>query len=544
MKLRKFTAFLAIALFSLPLLAQSGYTVVSGSLSSICYNNGSIQASWINGNPTLPVLPTLNGTPFAQTVPTGIDSSGNFFLSLADTAIVVPNSPNLSWWKITACAKGGSQPACYTAAVVPVTGPTMNVNSYFSAATTACAVPSNGISQLHGDVVAGPGAGNQAATVQGIENTPFCSGFAPTNGQAIELTTASSPNPCYTAATPSATGITQLNGDATAGPGSGNQTLTFATVNSSPGTCGDATHVCQITTNGKGLVPSQTAIPIAAGSASGILQTQVSLPSNAQHVILYPTTASFQMGDPGTGSAVAGVTPNAASAFITNGPGGGSLSSNTWGVTFGGFSLPVYVLPANVTAIYPFAVSSNVHNNAFTYGYCNIGAGNAGLTPGGDHTTGTDWPLQQFTPTTTWVGTNIPSVNCTFQTQRTVTTSVTSDYQLDSTGLIVYYAGTAPPANTAVQVVFPLSYNAILNQLSDLSGTVTGTLTMAAGTSDTATVTGATVLSVCSLTPTNSISAASTTAAYISSVAINTVTVTHAATVANGGTMSVVCKAN
>jgi hypothetical protein len=38
-------------------------------------------------------------------------------------------------------------------------------------------------------------------TVKGVNNVPLCTGFTPTNGQVLEYTTASSPNPCYTAAT-------------------------------------------------------------------------------------------------------------------------------------------------------------------------------------------------------------------------------------------------------------------------------------------------------------------------------------------------------
>lgn len=57
-------------------------------------------------------------------------------------------------------------------------------------------------------------------------------------------------------------GLDQLTGDVTAGPGTGSQVATLATVNGSPGTCGDATNVCQVTTNGKGLVTGQTAVPI------------------------------------------------------------------------------------------------------------------------------------------------------------------------------------------------------------------------------------------------------------------------------------------
>jgi len=62
-------------------------------------------------------------------------------------------------------------------------------------------------------------------------------------------------------------GITQLTGDGLVGPGSGSQALTLATVNSSPGTCGDTTHVCQVTTNNKGLVTAQSAVSITGGGS-------------------------------------------------------------------------------------------------------------------------------------------------------------------------------------------------------------------------------------------------------------------------------------
>lgn len=68
---------------------------------------------------------------------------------------------------------------------------------------------------------------------------------------------------CFTTA-PSSGGITQLTGDVTAGPGSGSQVSTLATVNSGPGLCGDSSHVCQITTNGKGLTTLQTPVSITA----------------------------------------------------------------------------------------------------------------------------------------------------------------------------------------------------------------------------------------------------------------------------------------
>lgn len=58
--------------------------------------------------------------------------------------------------------------------------------------------------------------------------------------------------------------ITSLTGDVTAsGPGAAAATL--ATVNSNVGSCGDATHVCQVTLNAKGLTTTATAVAITGG---------------------------------------------------------------------------------------------------------------------------------------------------------------------------------------------------------------------------------------------------------------------------------------
>jgi hypothetical protein len=64
-------------------------------------------------------------------------------------------------------------------------------------------------------------------------------------------------------------GISQLTGDATAGPGAGSQALVLSTVNSSPGSCGDSTHTCQAVVNGKGLVTGSTAVAINVPAALG-----------------------------------------------------------------------------------------------------------------------------------------------------------------------------------------------------------------------------------------------------------------------------------
>lgn len=76
------------------------------------------------------------------------------------------------------------------------------------------------------------------------------------------------------------TGITALTGDGTAS-GTGSVTLTLATVNSSPGTIGDAAHTGVPTINGKGLVTAwtNTAIAIAQSAVSGLASALSALTS-------------------------------------------------------------------------------------------------------------------------------------------------------------------------------------------------------------------------------------------------------------------------
>lgn len=86
-----------------------------------------------------------------------------------------------------------------------------------------------------------------------------------------------------------------ISGDATLAPGGA---LTLTTVNSSPGTCGDATHVGQITINGKGLVPSCTPVVIAAGGSSVGAQGTVQ--------VVGATAGSFAAGTPNNINAALG----------------------------------------------------------------------------------------------------------------------------------------------------------------------------------------------------------------------------------------------
>ena len=64
-------------------------------------------------------------------------------------------------------------------------------------------------------------------------------------------------------------GINQLTGDATAGPGTGSQAITFATVNSNTGTFGNGTHVGQFTVNAKGLITAASSVAITGAAPTG-----------------------------------------------------------------------------------------------------------------------------------------------------------------------------------------------------------------------------------------------------------------------------------
>jgi hypothetical protein len=120
------------------------------------------------------------------------------------------------------------------------------------------------------------------------------------------------------------------------------------------------------------------------------------------------------------------------------------------------------------------------------------------------------------------------------------------------------FAGTTPQAANIFAYVTSSPANFIYNQVSaptiyaagwpDVfpSGNggvpVSGSLTTTAAASDSATIYGVTTSSHCSLTPTNSSAASGIASSYISGVAANSVTVTHAATA--GMTFNILCTPN
>ena len=76
------------------------------------------------------------------------------------------------------------------------------------------------------------------------------------------------------------------------------------------------------------------------------------------------------------------------------------------------------------------------------------------------------------------------------------------------------------------------------------SAALPGTLTLGSGTSDSATITGVTSSSHCVAFPTNTTATGASILLYFSGASTGTATFTHAATVGNGATYSVLCTAN
>jgi hypothetical protein len=100
----------------------------------------------------------------------------------------------LTTGSFTLTTTGSSGPATYVAGV-------LNIPVYAGGGFTAA-----------GDL-SGTSSSQQ---VIGLKNILFCSGFTPTNGQFIQLTTGGSPNPCWTSATGSGSGTAvKVNGGST-----------------------------------------------------------------------------------------------------------------------------------------------------------------------------------------------------------------------------------------------------------------------------------------------------------------------------------------
>lgn len=140
-------------------------------------------------------------------------------------------------------------------------------------------------------------------------------------------------------------GITELTGDGTAGPGSGSQALTLATVNGAPGSFGSASSTLSLTVNGKGLVTSASASSIAiAQSQVANLITDL---AGKQPTGNYITGLTGDVTATGPGSVAATIAANA----VTNSKLAQMPTLTIKGNNTGGASDPLDLTSAQTTAI-------------------------------------------------------------------------------------------------------------------------------------------------------------------------------------------------
>lgn len=203
-------------------------------------------------------------------------------------------------------------------------------------------------------------------------------------------------------------------------------------------------------------------VPIYGGN----ITPQVVPPISGQYVVLYPTTHLLINDELGS-SSIDNTSGNfgwaCSGIFCTLAP----LTTATWG----GFSLPSYVNPANVTAIYADVITSGqelLGRMPFS------GANTTGLVCGG---AGQPQLLPSAAPTTQWVAveksgllsnpaTSIGSISCNITLGASSGGDSGEEINVAAVRLFVYYTGTAPPVDSRIQIVPPLLYNAALNDLS------------------------------------------------------------------------------
>ncbi len=244
-------------------------------------------------------------------------------------------------------------------------------------------------------------------------------------------------------------GITALHGDGTA-TGPGDAAFTLATVNSTIGSCGDATDVCQMTTNGKGLVTHQAPVPISVTQNFTAYQIP---PTSGQFVNLCSGTQA------GTGSDPNQIFTTSACGGAVTASGGPIGAPHTAQITWSNYSLPSYVNPANVSAVYA-AVTLKAEESGIASWTFECNSQPIALTF-------TSTSTRQFNALLSGItGSNINTVSCVVQASHSGGNAGTFVFVNATVQLFAFYTGTPPPVVNTVNINPPLNWDPSTNLLS------------------------------------------------------------------------------
>lgn len=207
----------------------------------------------------------------------GLYVNGN---SPASTSYAIYSTGGTNYFSGLLNAAGGITTSAFTMATGAANGYVLTSNgsgiaSWVAPATSGTVtsvsvVSANGFSGTVANATSTPAITLIGTLTGDITGTLTSTAFtATTNSTLTTLSALSLPYSQLTGAP--AAGITQLTGDVTAGPGSGSQVTTLATVNTNVGSFGGASSVPQFTVNGKGLITAASAIAVVApaGTLSG-----------------------------------------------------------------------------------------------------------------------------------------------------------------------------------------------------------------------------------------------------------------------------------
>lgn len=171
-----------------------------------------------------------------------------------------------------------------------------------------------------------------------------------------------------------------FTGDVTSSAGT--TLLSLPAVNGTPGTCGDATHICQITTNNKGLTTAQSSIAlngITSLSVSGLsplFTTNVANPTSTPSVTFTQLSvnqnsiyAGPPSGGPGVPTFQTAPTFSAANLSLFSSSVAGVVSASGGGTTNFLRADGTWAVPAGGSMVYPAAGIANSTGSAWGTSY-------------------------------------------------------------------------------------------------------------------------------------------------------------------------------